>query len=159
MKIGVKSQSYHQSQMHSDDDPAESIVGSDLEDGQLRKMLASPLYIQGKEENSEPSRAPEASGKPEAMEMQERGASAQRTQEERARCQVHLKRLKFQGNLRHCCQFSNTLIHQNFGRSLLERNQDHLLGQARSELMKQEHQMGSLNSCIDELQQLACAKR
>ena len=39
------------------------------------------------------------------------------------------------------------------GRSLLEGNKDHLLSQTRSEFMKQEHQVGSLNSCIHELQQ------
>ena len=47
----------------------------------------------------------------------------------------------------------------NVGRSLLEGNKDHLLDQARSELMKQEHQVGSLNSCINELQQQAHAQR
>ena len=36
-----------QSQVHSDYDSAESIADSDLEDGKLRKMLASPLYIRG----------------------------------------------------------------------------------------------------------------
>ena len=41
------------------------------------------------------------------------------------------------------------------GRSLLEGNKHHSLSQARSELMKQEHQVGSLNSCINELQQQA----
>ena len=35
--------SYLQSQMYSDYDSAESIADSDLEDGELRKMLASPL--------------------------------------------------------------------------------------------------------------------
>ena len=44
------------------------------------------------------------------------------------------------------------------GRSLLEGKKDHLLRQARSELMKQEHQVVSLNSCITELQQQACAQ-
>ena len=33
------------------------------------------------------------------------------------------------------------------GRSLLEGNEDHLISQARSDLMKQEHQVGSLNDC------------
>ena len=33
----------------------------------------------------------------------------------------------------------------NVGRSLLEGNKDHLLSQAKSELMRQEHQVGSLN--------------
>ena len=41
----------------------------------------------------------------------------------------------------------------NLGRSLLEGNKDHLLGQARSDLMKQELQVESLNNCISELQQ------
>ena len=45
------------------------------------------------------------------------------------------------------------------GKSLLDGNKDHLLNQARSELMKQEHQVGSLNNCIDELQKQAHAQR
>ena len=45
------------------------------------------------------------------------------------------------------------------GRSLVECNVDHVLGQARYELLKQEHQVGSLNSCISELQQQAHAQR
>ena len=45
------------------------------------------------------------------------------------------------------------------GKSLLDGNKDHLLNQARSELVKQEHQVGSLNSCIDELQQQAYSQR
>ena len=40
----------------------------------------------------------------------------------------------------------------NVGRSLLEGHKDHLHSQARPELMNQEYQMGSLFSCIDELQ-------
>ena len=44
------------------------------------------------------------------------------------------------------------------GRSYLEGNIDHLLSQARSQLLKQEHQVGSLNSCINELQQQAHAQ-
>ena len=34
--------------MHSDYDSAESIADSDFEDGELRKMVASPLYIRGR---------------------------------------------------------------------------------------------------------------
>ena len=37
--------SYFQSQMHFDDS-AESIADSDLEDGELQKMLTSPLHAQ-----------------------------------------------------------------------------------------------------------------
>ena len=47
----------------------------------------------------------------------------------------------------------------NVGRSLLEGNKEHLLSRARSELMRQEHQVGSLNDCISELQQQAHAQR
>ena len=47
----------------------------------------------------------------------------------------------------------------NLGRSLLEGNKDHLLSQARPELMKQEHQVESLNNRISELQQQTCALR
>ena len=43
----VPEMSYLQTQMHSDYASAESIADSDLEDGELRKMLASPLYIRG----------------------------------------------------------------------------------------------------------------
>ena len=48
-KVGAE-MSYLQSQMHSDDDSAESIADSDLEDGELRKMLASPLFLQSRED-------------------------------------------------------------------------------------------------------------
>ena len=40
------------------------------------------------------------------------------------------------------------------GRSSLEGNKDHLLSQAKSEPMRQEHQIGSLNNCISELQDM-----
>ena len=45
------------------------------------------------------------------------------------------------------------------GRSFVEDNEDHLLSQTRSELIKQEHQVGSLKNCIGELQQQAYAQR
>ena len=47
------------------DDSVESIADSDLEDGELQKMLTSPLYGQ------------KASGKTDAMVMQGREVSAQ----------------------------------------------------------------------------------
>ena len=47
----------------------------------------------------------------------------------------------------------------NVAKSLLEGNRDHLLTQARSELMKQEHKVESLSNCINELQQPAYAQR
>ena len=52
--------SYIQSQMHFDDS-MESIADSDLEDGELQKMLTSPLY------------AKKASGNPDALFSSEQG--------------------------------------------------------------------------------------
>ena len=76
-KVGAET-SYFQSQMHSDYDTAETIADSDVEDGELRKMLASPLYRPNREDCMT-SRIPIALEKPAAM-FQERGASAKRTQ-------------------------------------------------------------------------------
>ena len=45
------------------------------------------------------------------------------------------------------------------GKSLLDGNKDQMLNQARSELVKQERPEGSLNSCINELQQQAYAQK
>ena len=61
------------------------------------------------------------------------------------------------GNLLHTV-FKNA-DPSNVGRSLLEGNEDHLPRQASSELMRQEHQVGSLNNCFRELQQHAYARR
>ena len=55
-----------QSQMHSEYDSAESIADSDLEDGELRKLQASPLFLQSRE-NCESSRMPIAPRKPAAF--------------------------------------------------------------------------------------------
>ena len=76
-KVGAE-MSHLQSHMHSDYVSAESIADSDLGDGEPRKMLASPLYMQSRED-CESSRMPIAPGKPAAL-LQERGASAKRTQ-------------------------------------------------------------------------------
>ena len=76
-KVGAE-MSYLQSQMHSDYDTAESIADSDLDDGELRKMLASPLKMKSRED-CESSRILIAPVKPAAL-LQERGASANRTQ-------------------------------------------------------------------------------
>ena len=47
----------------------------------------------------------------------------------------------------------------NVSKCLLDGNRDHLLAQARSELMKQEHKLESLNKSNHELQQQAHAQR
>ena len=68
----ISETSHFQSQMHFDDS-VECIADSDLEDGELQKMLTSPLYAQ------------KPSGKPDAMVVQEREreVSAQYTQADR----------------------------------------------------------------------------
>ena len=76
-KVGAE-MSYIQSYMPSDSDSAESIADSDLEDGELRKMLAPPLKRQNRED-CKTSRIPIALGKRAAL-LQERGASAKGTQ-------------------------------------------------------------------------------
>ena len=79
-KVGAQ-MSCLQSQMHSDYDSAESIADSDLEDGKQQRMLASALCMQSGED-CESSRMPFAPGKLAAL-LQERGASAKRTQADR----------------------------------------------------------------------------
>ena len=53
------------------DDSVENIADSDLEDGELQKMLTSPLYAQ------------KSSGKPDAMVVQEREVSSRYNQAKR----------------------------------------------------------------------------
>ena len=53
-------------------------------------------------------------------------------------------------------RFSNPA---NVAKSLLDGNRDHLLADSRSELMKQECKVESLNTCIGELQQQTFAQR
>ena len=97
-EIGVKPLSYSQSLAHSAYDSAESIAtlpDLDLEDEQLRKMLASPLCIRERGENEGQARAchcgreslmlhssrnPEVSRKLDAECVQKRQANARRTQ-------------------------------------------------------------------------------
>ena len=67
-KFGAE-MSLTQPQMHFDYDSPESIADSDLEDGEQRKMLASPLCMPSRED-CESSRMPIAPGKPAGREEQ-----------------------------------------------------------------------------------------
>ena len=82
----ISETSCFQSQMHFDDS-VESIADSDLEDGELEKMLTSPLYAQ------------KASAKPDAVVMQVREVSAQYTQADR---KESLRSHSADGNTMHC---------------------------------------------------------
>ena len=136
--------SYILSQMPFDDS-VESFADSDLEDGELEKMLTSPLYAQT---------APE---KPDAAVVQEREVSAQYTQADRkesTRCHSSEGQKvsgkpdamfsSGQGNLIRS-SVSRNANPSNLRGSLLEGNEDHLLNQARSDLAKQELHVESLN--------------
>ena len=124
-----------------------STADSDLEDGELQKMLTSPLYAQ------------KTSVKPDAMVMQEREVSARCTQADR---QDSLRSHSSQGekallwgNPMHCFHLNREVRNaypSNLRGSLLEGNKDHLFHQARSVLAKQELRVESLNKCIGELQ-------
>ena len=169
-----KPMSFSQSLIHSAYDSAESIAtppDSDLEDEQLRMVLASPLKT-------------EVSVKPDAECVQKREANAQRVQAYHSRRESltssSSRDLEASGHLVtvfscHSESSQNTFserersnepgnrfesgVHSvlriagpaKVAKSLLGGNKDHLLNQARSERMKQEHQVGSLNYCIDEL--------
>ena len=93
--LKISETSHFQSKMHVDDS-VESIADSDLEDGELRKMLTSPLYVQ------------KASEKPDAMVVQEREVSAQYTRAERKECLTShsSEGQKPSGNPMHCFHLS-----------------------------------------------------
>ena len=147
----ISETSYFQPQMHFDDS-VESIAESDLADGELQKMLTSPLYAQ------------KASGKPDAMVVQEREVSAHFTQADRkeglrshssegqrALGKPNALFSSEQGNLIRSSVFRNA-DPSNLRGSLLEGNKDNLLNQARSDLAKQELHVESLDKCTGELQ-------
>ena len=154
-KVGVE-MSYLQSTIHSDYESAESIADSDIEHGELRKLLASPLYGQNRED-CKTSRISTAPGKSAAM-IQERGTSAQHTlahhsrrerlmssssQEPGASGKPDAMFSSRSNELGNQCEGSifKFADPSDWGRSLLEGGGSHLLSQARSELMKQEHQI------------------
>ena len=64
---------------------------------------------------------------------------------------------RFESGVSFC--FSELLTQRKLEKTLLVGNEDHLLNQAKSQVMKHEHQVGSLNNCIDELQKQAYAQR
>ena len=183
-EIGVKPFSYRQALIHSACDSAESIStppDSDLEDEQFRKMLASPLSsevsgkldaesVQKREANAQRTQAChsrreslmsssfrdlEASGKPDAV-FSCHSESRQNTFSKRDRSNESGNH--FESSVHSVIRIVELLTRRTL-ESLLDSNKDHLLNQARSELLKQEHQVGSLNKCIDELQKQAYAQR
>ena len=152
-KIIVESLCCNQSLIHSAYDSPEGIADSDLEDEQLRKMPASPLYIQKRDRDFNSSRKHRVSGKPDAKFSFD---SEPTLNTFLARNRGNEPGDQFESIVHSVLRFADT---SNAGGSILEGNKDHLLNQARSNLTKQESQVESLNSCINELQQQASTQR
>ena len=118
----VAKMSYLQSQMHFDKS-MESIADPDLEDGELQTLLTSPLYAQ------------RASGKPDAMVVQETEVSAQTSHASEHHSASGKPAALFspkrneQRNQMWSSVFGNASL-SNLSGTLLEGNKDHLLGQA-----------------------------
>ena len=144
--------SYFQSQMHFDDS-VESIVDSDLVDGELQKMLTSPLLC------------PENSGETRCIgHAKERKVSARYTQADRkeilrshsidgqkASEKADALFPSEQGNVIRSSESRNANP-SNLRGSLLGSNKDRLLTQARSDMAQLELHVEFLNKCIGELQ-------
>ena len=119
--------SYLQSQMHFDES-MESIVDSDLEDGESQKLLTSPLYAQ------------RASGKPDAMVVQEREVSAETSHSSedhgasRKPAALFSPKRNEQRNRMWSSVFRNANL-SNLSGTLLEGNKDHLLSQGKENFM------------------------
>ena len=160
---------YNQSLLSSTQDSIESIATpqeADLDDEQIRAMLASPRYLPEREASAECSQVYHSereilmasssqglnfigTGEPVAL-FSQKGRSNQDPFSER---EQPVDVLRSDESI-----FRNSNP-ANVAKSLLDGNGDHLLTQARSELMKQEHKVESLNNCISELQRQAYAQR
>ena len=125
-----------------------AVQTSDLEDGEQRKMLASPLYMQSRVD-CESARIPIAPGKPAAL-FQERGASAKRTQADLRKGLMSsssqepsapgkLAGLFSLGSEEPGNQFKSSVFKHadssNLGTSLPESNKDHLLDHTLSKIV------------------------
>ena len=148
----IKPMFFHKLSMTSTYDTSESIATlppeSNVDDDKIRSMLAPPLYLQEREKKVQTDHS-------------------FITLSEQTQCQVHLTSEKVQGNLSRCShteesrvkthfptekaflqdinQFkekvklsSGSLIWKEAARAVLEEQRDHLLAEAKSEILKQE---------------------
>ena len=124
----IKKMSYLQSRMHFGES-MEDNADSDLENGEIRKLLTSSLCAQG------------ASGRPDAIDIQESEVNAQTSPSSEGReatgrpvALFSPKRME-QRNHMWSSVFGNANL-SNLSGTLLAGNQDHLLNQARSDLAR-----------------------
>ena len=133
----IKPLSFHQSITASTYDSAESIATrhpeSDLDDEQLRALMASPLHLQERESSTERSQV-------------------YHSERENVMCSSSQDPIST-GKL--VALFSS----QNIAKYFLDGNKHHLLAEARSDLMKREYKVEILNTWIGELQQQTYAQR
>ena len=156
----VKPMFFHRPSMTSTCDSAESIATlppeSVLDDQQIRKMLASPLYLQEREarrvylrfrENSmlSSSHFRDSAGKPAAVFSHKR-KSSQETLSDREG--ISSGRQPVQGKDEALSRFSGS---ENGARLALEEQRDHLLAEAKSEVLKQECRADFLDCSFREL--------
>ena len=170
-KVGADT-SYPQSQMHSDYDSVESIADSDLEGGELWENVgfttvfaeSRRLWILSNANRNrwnllQCHRREERVQKSAHADLW-KGLMSSSSQEPSA--PVNPFALFSIGSEEPGDQFKSSVFRNadppNVVRSLLEGNQDHLLSRGKSELVRQEHQVGSLNNCIS-VQQRAYAQR
>ena len=113
------------------DESMESNADSDLEEGEIRKLLASSLCTRG------------ASGKPDAMDIQETSHSSEGRKAFGKPAALFSPKRNEQRNQMWSSVFSGTP---------LAGNENHLLNQARSDPARKEIHAESLNNCIDDLQ-------
>ena len=127
------------------DESMESIADSDLEDGKLQTLLTSSLCAQG------------ASGRPNAIVIQERGVNAQTSHSSEGReatgrpVALFSPKRNEQRNQTWSSVFGNAIV-SNVSETLLEGDKDLLLNRARADLARREIHVESLNKCIDDLQ-------
>ena len=169
--LRVKHLFFHRPSTASTYDSAKSTVtpspDSHLDDEQIRALLDSPLYLQEREANAErtqvyhsarenlmssSSQIPIA-GRPVAL-FSSKNRSNQDTFSDRE--DLSLQHQQVFGNSEPLFRFSNPV---NSAKSLLDGNRDHVLAEAKSELMKQECKVDSLNTCIRDLQRQAHSQR
>ena len=123
----IKKMSNLQSRMHFDES-IESNADSDLEDGEIRKLLTSQLYAQG------------ASGRPDAMDIQESEVNAQTSHSSEGReatgetgCIVFHQNV-MNGETKRGVLCSENANASNLSETLLEGSKDQLLNRARMDL-------------------------
>ena len=162
---------YNQSLLSSTQDPIGSIATpqeADLDDEQIRALPASPWYLPEREACAARSQVYHS----EKRSFDVQFISKSELHRHRETCCIVFSSEKLSQDAFSKREReqpvdvlgSNESIFRNskpvnVAKSLLDGNRDRLLTQARSELMKQEHKVGSLNNCISELQQQAYAQR